>query len=655
MSPREGPTSHPMTSRLVLGTAGHIDHGKSALVRALTGIDPDRLAEEQARGITIDLGFAHVTLDGVDVAFVDVPGHERFVRNMLAGAGGFDAVLLAVAADDGIKPQTREHLAICQLVGLTDGVVALTKRDLVDQVTAEVRAMEIADLLAGTPLAGAAIVPVSAKTGDGLDDLRAAIVALAPRVGARARAAAVRLPIDRVFSVKGFGTVVTGTLVSGAIATGQSLQALPQDEPVRVRGIQVHGRDVPQVSAPARVALNLGAIAVRDLARGTTLAEPGSLAVTRRVDMRLHALPDARALPHNGRVRLYHGTSEVIGRVSIAAMRQTPRHPWNAISAGTRAVSVPPGWEACVRVRLEADAVFTRGDRVVVRAYSPLATIAGGVVLDPQPGPGGIRRPASLARFTRLLAEGAAIDVWIDEAGWRGVAATSLPGRSGLARDAAERAVSTLVSSGVAVVAGDRLYARRLVDDLSEKSLQVLAAFHDTEPLEPGLAVGSLHERAMPRVPRPVVDLVLAGLRDRGAIVGRDRVAIATRAPAGPPEDPAAMAIARAASAAALQALNRDEIVTAGCAPPAVVDALLRRLVSEGRLVRVSELYFDRGALDGLTREIRALKATRTADVLDVASFKERFGLTRKHAIPLLEWLDRERVTRREGNVRRIL
>ena len=337
----------------VIGTAGHIDHGKSALVRALTGVDPDRLKEEKDRGITIDLGFAHYEEAGVNIAFVDVPGHERFVRNMLAGVSGIDAVVLVVAADESVMPQTREHFDICRLLGVDTGVVALTKCDLVDADTIELVRLETRELVEGSFLEQAPVLPVSARTGAGLDELRAALRVVA-KTPARSAEGPTRLPIDRVFTVKGFGTVVTGTLVSGELNVEKGLEIVPAGLRVKVRGLQVHGRDLKRARAGQRVAVNLAGIEVGDLRRGDTLVTPGGLAATRRFDASLTLLPSARPLKHGARVRCHHGTTEAMARVALSTAT-------DAGAAPTFLSRLEPGTEAFARVRLEEPVALTRG------------------------------------------------------------------------------------------------------------------------------------------------------------------------------------------------------------------------------------------------------------------------------------------------------
>ncbi|MEP6593543.1 MAG: selenocysteine-specific translation elongation factor, partial [Acidobacteriota bacterium] len=334
-------------------------------MRALTGTDPDRLKEEQARGITIDLGFAHLEAGGLNLAFVDVPGHERFVRNMLAGAGGIDLVMLCVAADESVMPQTREHFQICRLLQIPAGMLVLTKADLADAEALEIAALELRELVAGSLLADAPMVAVSARTGAGLPELVARLTAVAAGVRGRRAAGVARLPVDRAFSAKGFGTVVTGTLVSGRMAMDEELVLLPANIPVKARGLQVHGSREAAAEAGQRVAVNLGGVERADVARGDTLCRAGSLAPTRRLDVALEVLPEARALRHGARVRFHQGTTEVIGRVAVAGLCE----------GEGPAGEIPPGRSAYARLRLEGEAVVTRGDRFILRAYSPAMTV----------------------------------------------------------------------------------------------------------------------------------------------------------------------------------------------------------------------------------------------------------------------------------------
>src|SRR5215813_10008849 len=358
-------------SSLIVGTAGHIDHGKSALVRALTGTDPDRLPEEKRRGITIDLGFADLDLGDVRLGFVDVPGHERFVKNMLAGAHGIDVLALVIAADEGVMPQTREHFDICRLLGVQHGLVVITKRDLVDDEMLSLVEAEAKELVSGSFLNDAPIVAVSARTGVGLDQLKTTLKEIAQQVPTRSTDYVTRLPVDRAFSMKGFGAVVTGTLVSGEIAEGDELELLPRGMNVRVRGTQVHGRTVAKATAGQRTAVNLAGVDVAQLERGMVLAPVGRLRPTQIVDAWIDVLPGAsRAVRSRSRIRFHAGAAEVLGRVRVLE------------AAG----EISPGRGGLAQLRLEAPLVALHGDRFIIRRYSPAATIAGGTVVDPFAG-----------------------------------------------------------------------------------------------------------------------------------------------------------------------------------------------------------------------------------------------------------------------------
>src|SRR5918999_1795344 len=381
--------------QVVMGTAGHIDHGKTQLIKTLTGIDTDRLKEEKERGITIDLGFAHLRFaDDTEVGVIDVPGHERFVRNMLAGVGGIDLVMLVIAADEGVMPQTREHLAICQLLRIKDGLVALTKTDLVDEDWLELVSEDTREFLKGTFLEGKPIVPVSAKTGQGIDDLRRGLQTLVARVPPKQLEGKFRLPVDRVFTIRGFGTVVTGTLFSGTIRVEDRIEIYPKGIEAKIRGIQVHNASVAEAVAGQRTAINLQGIDKVELGRGDVLGHPGEFASTFMLDAVLQHLADApRPLRHRARVRLHLGTSEIMGRVMLLDRDE-----------------LAPGEEAYVQFRLESPAVALPRDRYVIRSYSPVQTIGGGILLEVQPRKHR-RYEEGLANHFRLLAESSAEEV----------------------------------------------------------------------------------------------------------------------------------------------------------------------------------------------------------------------------------------------------
>src|SRR5690242_11204644 len=354
---------------IVVGTAGHIDHGKSALVQSLTGTNPDRLEEEKRRGITIDLGFAHLDLgEDLRVAFVDVPGHERFIKNMLAGVGGIDLVLLVVAADESIKPQTREHFDICKLLEIRNGLVAITKSDLVEKDVLDLVALEIQDMVRGSFLDGAPVVPVSARTGDGLDRLKTELRARGLKAAPKPLNEPFRLPIDRSFVMKGFGAVITGTLVSGKIGKEAEVEVFPLERRARVRGIEVHNQSAVEASAGQRTALNLGGIEARELRRGMVLAEPGLFKTTKLLDCALTLLPSIRSLKNRSRVHFHCWTAETVAEVGLLGVREL----W-------------PGERAYAQLRLTEGGLFLPGDRFIIRQFSPLMTLGGGVVIDNSP------------------------------------------------------------------------------------------------------------------------------------------------------------------------------------------------------------------------------------------------------------------------------
>jgi selenocysteine-specific elongation factor len=635
---------------IVIGTAGHIDHGKSALVRALTGTDPDRLKEEQVRGITIDLGFAHLEVDGINLAFVDVPGHERFVKNMLAGAGGIDMALLVVAADESVMPQTREHFQICRLLQVPAGIVALTKCDVADADAIEIARQDVRELTAGSFLADAPIVTVSAKTGSGLENLRSALVDSASTLRPRDRDGQTRLPIDRVFSIKGFGTVATGTLVAGTIREDAELVVLPRGRTVKVRGLQVHGRGEAAAGPGNRVAVNLGGVEVADLTRGDTLCAPGAFEPTQRLDAVVHVLEESRGLAHGSRVRFHQGTTELLGRVAIAAERQ---------ERGAT-VEIAPGRSAFARIRLERPAVLTRGDRFILRAYSPSITIGGGVVLDPHPPRAGIRTAAALARYRRLDAPPDGVDatesavlVFVDECGTAGLPMAAIPGRAGLSHAAARAVTTRLVEAGTAVRVGDLLVAPSVLRELSERLVAALRAHHDSQPLSEGLPREEARERLFRRGAAPVFDHVLAALAADRKIVVRDRIALAGhQVSLSPEESRAHAAIERLYREAGLAPPDAAALPAAASVPAAVADRIAGLLVRQKTLVKLDVLLFHADVLAQLKVDVRGLKGNAR---VDVSAFKERYGITRKFAIPLLEYLDRERVTRRVGDSRIVL
>lgn len=657
-----------MTRYVVVGTAGHIDHGKSALVEALTGTDPDRLKEEKSRGITIDLGFASLEEGDTQLSFVDVPGHERFVKNMLAGASGVDGVLLVIAADESVMPQTREHFDICRLLGVSGGVIALTKTDLVDAETVELVAMETAELVSGSFLEDAPVIPVSARTGEGLASLRDALFGMASQADPRSTDGAVRFPIDRAFSVKGFGTVVTGTLAAGRMTTDTVLEVLPTGENIKVRGLQVHGVSREVAVAGQRVAANLSGIEVSSIRRGDTVVTPGRFEATRRLDTVLALLPGSRPLKHGARVRFHQGTSEVLGRVAVGPILDGPGTVAGSDDGAAEPEDAPgdlnPGGQAFARLRLETPAVLTRGDRFILRAYSPPVTIAGGRVIDPAPPRGGMRTAAGRRRLERLRVgldagpsgEDEAVTVLVGERGVSGLPVSELLTRAGLPTRAADALIERLESAGTIRRIGGVVVEAASLEAVAERLLTMVTAFHSAQPLSEGVPREEVRERLFRQADGAVFEAVLEDLVTAGRLVARGRLALTTHHVTLSPEETriseAALALfTDAALSPPMVAVVPEQI---GCAPDAF-DRVLRFMVRAGTVHRVGTLVFEASALDGLKEDVRRLGTPDAPARIDVGMFKERYGVSRKFAIPLLEYLDRERVTRRVGQHRIVL
>jgi selenocysteine-specific elongation factor len=611
---------------MILGTAGHIDHGKTTLVRALTGVDTDRLPEEKRRGITIDLGFAPLVLEGIGtMGVVDVPGHEAFVRTMVAGATGIDLALLVVAADEGVMPQTREHLAILSLLGVRGGVVALTKRDLVDDDWLALVEEDVRAALGPTPLATAAIVPVSATSGAGLDALREALADAARAIPRRAADDLFRLPIDRAFTVKGTGTVVTGTVWSGTLARDASIRLLPSDRLVRVRGLHAHGRSVDRVVAGDRAALALAGVELDDVGRGAVLVQSTAWRATRVLRADVALLPDApRPLGPRSRVRFHLGTSDVTARL--------------VVPSGTLA----PGERTAARVVLDEPVVARAGDRFVLRDASPVATLGGGVVTDP------FAPPRARAWLTETRAPGALLERVVAEAGAGGVSVSELPVRLGVA----PASVASVVDAFGGWRVGERLLGEAARDALAADALAVLERFHGDQPLEPGAPLQWLRSRL--RAADEVSDALLASLAADGAVVVEQGMA---RAAAFVPRLSAGQDALREAVIAALEAAGReppslDELAATLGTPAAALAAVARFLARDGALVAVEPTrYYAASAVEALLARLRA--GMQVGADYGPAELRELLGFSRKFLIPFLEFTDRAGHTLRDGSGRR--
>jgi len=631
---------------VIVGTAGHIDHGKTALVKALTGIDADRLEEEKRRGITIDIGFAHFELpapDGsrIQLGFVDVPGHERFVRNMLAGVGGIDLVLLVIATNEGIKPQTREHFDICRLLAIRRGITVLTKSDAVDAETLAVVRLEVENFVRGSFLdpAQSPIVAVSSLTGAGLYELKSVLAQVASEVMAKDSAALARLPVDRVFTMKGFGTVVTGTLVAGTIRKEEELEVFSAGKTgrVRVRGVQVHGSPTEAAVAGQRTALNLNlaGLSTDALARGMTLATAGTFHSTSRVDALLSLLPSAKPLKDGARVHFHAYTTEMIAEARLYRMNQ-----------------LKPGEEAYAQLRFAEPMLLLPGDRFIVRQFSPVVTIGGGVVLDASPATRK-QRAEDTAAFLKTMRDGSLEQVLAARVARRGAIGLRLndvPGEMNIAKGSAMK----LIDAGGLVYCDQVLVAPAAFAEAKTDVLQALKKFHDANPLVAGMSKEELRDRVNlgPEVFYRVLEKLT---EERKLEVAGELVHLPGRGVVMKDEEAESKKIIEQAFASAgLKVPSLKEVLAGLKVDKIRAQKIVTLLLRDKVLIKISdELVFHQSALLDLRHKIAALKTT--APKIDVARFKDMTGVSRKYAIPLLEYLDRERVTRRVGDERVIL
>ena len=626
-----------------VGTAGHVDHGKSTLIEALTGIDPDRLREEKERGMTIDLGFAWLTLpSGREISIVDVPGHERFVKNMLAGVGGIDAALLVVAADEGIMPQTREHLAILDLLNVDRGLVALTKKDLVDDEWLELVREEIDQVLAGTTLAGAPVIAVSALARDGLDALTRALDTLLAATPPKRDLGRPRLPVDRVFSLGGFGTVVTGTLLDGAMRLGQDLEVVPRGLRTRARGLQSHKAKVEVAPPGRRVAINLGGLATDDVQRGDVVTLPGALRPTLAVDVRLRLLPAApKPLANASTVGFHTGTAEVVGKVTLLDRD-----------------ALEPGAEAWAQLRLRAPVALAKNDLFIIRQLSPGVTLGGGQVVDPHPTRRHRRRQPAVIAALELLARGTPEEIVLQTVELKEPAEpAAIAQASGLNAAEARAALEALLAAGQVLRLGPAVLSAAGWRRLEGRFLQQLADYHHQYPLRAGMPREELKSRL--GLATRLFNDALARLAAEGK-VAEHGPAVRTaghQVQLSPAQAQLAQRLLARLAASPLAPPSLPEVrqeLTGGAAggPGALIDEdLLAALALQGRIVRVSDdLAFEAAAYNRMVEQITAhLKARGT---ITVAEVRDLFGTSRRYVLALLEHLDREHVTRRVGDER---
>jgi len=631
---------------IIVGTAGHIDHGKSRLVTALTGTDPDRLKEEKERGITIDIGFAFMPLgEDLRLGFVDVPGHERFVKNMLAGIGGIDLVLLVVAADESVMPQTREHFNICRLLGIERGLVVVTKTDMADPEMVELVELEVREFVAGSFLENVPLLKVSSVTGEGVEALRQALEAEAASVTRKETARPFRLAVDRAFTIKGFGTVVTGTLLAGEISVGEDVEVQPIGKSARVRGLEVHGEKVQQAEAGQRTAMNLHGVNLDEVARGHVLGRPGTFRPTSLFDTELELVDGAeRALKDGARVRFHIGTDEIMARVSLLdehGLRQ-----------------LDPGGRIWAQFRLERPSAAFPGDRFIIRQYSPVITIGGGRVIDNLPVRHRRRHAAEAAARLESLAAGNAEDrvvLLAAEAGLKGLDAAVTAVRTGLHPREAVGLLRRLADQGRLVILGENpltVCPAEAYDDLRGRLLETVEAYHAGETLRGGMPREELRSRI--GAEDALFRRLLGELSAEGTI----------RAEA----DEVALAGHQVTLSGAEEEIRRSLVEIydrAGFTPPSMADALARAggerataekifhlLLRQGDLVRITtDLTLSRASMEDVKSRLLGLRE-RGQEEVTVGDVKQLFGLTRKFAIPLLEHLDRTRFTRRVGDKR---
>ncbi|GAB7023509.1 selenocysteine-specific translation elongation factor [Salidesulfovibrio brasiliensis] len=629
---------------VVMGTAGHIDHGKTTLVKGLTGIDCDRLSEEKKRGITIELGFAFLDFDDdTRLSVVDVPGHERFVKNMVAGAAGIDFVLLVIAADEGIMPQTREHLEICSLLGIETGLVALTKTDMVDEEWLEMVEEEVASYLEPTFLGGTPIIPVSAHTGQGIPELRAELKKLMDRFAPKRRSDIARLPVDRVFTMKGYGTVVTGTLISGNFKVGDEVVLYPDETPAKIRNLQSHGESVEVAPAGRRTAVNLQGVEVQDVTRGEVLARPGTMFPSDVWDIELTMLKSSpRPLKHRKEVHFHHGSREIMARIYLNDREK-----------------LKPGETAVCQVRFTTPLSAVYGDRIVMRSFSPLRTIAGGRVLSPL-GHRVKRFSDDLEKLSALTAEAPdeVIVAQLELAGPKGVSFAELLIMTDLETKALEKTLNGLAGKQLALMFDkeERRYASgRLVTELMEGLVSWLGEFHKKHSMKPGVQRGELASTWGRGIPPKLLHLVLERLMKKGDVVGDQEILRLKD-----------HKVSLASDTAKVRELILGAYEKGGIRPPNLKDVLeptkmdfkqaapvFRLLQEQGHLVKIKEeMYYHAPALEDIRNRIIAFFEDN--EEMGAQDFKGLTDLSRKFAIPVLEYFDKERLTVRVGDVRRL-
>jgi selenocysteine-specific elongation factor len=631
--------------QIILGTAGHIDHGKTSLVRAATGIDTDRLKEEKLRGITIELGFAHIDLpSGQHVSIVDVPGHEKFVKNMVAGATGIDIVAMVIAADEGVMPQTREHLEICSLLEVRHGFVVLTKIDMVDEEMIELAREDIRDFVAGTFLEGRPVVPVSAVTGAGIPGFVSTLDAICREVPERKTTGLFRLPVDRVFTMRGFGTVITGSLVSGSVSVGETVMLYPTQKTAKVRGLQVHNQAVATAAAGQRTAVNFQGLDLAAVERGHVLSTPQALVPSFMVDASLHYLGSARKpLKNRTRVRFHTGTSEILGNVVLLG-----------------ADELAPGETAPVQIRLDTPVALVRDDRFVIRSFSPMRTIGGGRVLNPIPPKHKRFRKEVVEGLSRLseMPPEEAVAFHARESGSRGVSLAALRLMTNLPDKQIEAVLGALLSRKTLIMT-DResrtVIHSETYEALKKDLLELLAAYHAKNPLKPGMPREELRSKFPAYVDIRVVTLLLNQLTRGGEVVAEEET---LRLPGhtislGRDQNRLRGQILELYAAAGLAPPYFKEVLQQLAIPAEMGRDVMQLLVAEGHIVKIKEdLFFHAPAVEALKARLTAF--LQEQGEISTPQFKDMTGASRKYVIPLIEFFDTTRLTIRVGDTRRL-
>ena len=637
---------------IIVGTAGHIDHGKTALVKALTGVDADRLPEEKQRGITIDIGFAELNLSDLHIGFVDVPGHEKFVKNMLAGAHGIDLVALVIASDEGVMPQTREHFEICRLLEIKTGLVVLTKVDLVDEELLELVKLDASELVENSFLENAPLVVVSAKTGEGIEELKETLKNLAAKIPERKNENIARLPIDRSFSVKGFGAVVTGTLISGEINESQELEILPLSQKVRVRGLQTHNKSVKAAYAGQRTAVNLGGVDYDEIERGMILTAPNILRPTQIFDAEIEVLKGAkRSLKSRQRVRVHIGTIEALARVQILNQE-------NEIKQGDKDF---------VQLRLEIPVVTVPNERFILRSYSPQITIAGGKILDALASKHRRKDIKNVRKYLKSLIEAKddkpkQIKLFLETAGENGLTFADLQARIGWRDEILKKSLAENIAKKAIVEAEKFFVARTPFDNLKTKTLAEIENHHRRESLSKGIMRETLREKIFSHLPLEIFRTTLSSLERDGKIFA-DKDVITSKShnqELSGDEKLIKEKLEKIYKGAKLEVPTLENALHESIGGTKLKKEHARKvfqlLLNSGEIVKINEdFYFANEAIAELVGKIKEFVSATPDRLIDVAKFKDIAGISRKYAIPLLEYFDREKITRRAADKRLVL